>query len=158
MNKYKKQQGAVLLIGIILLLVITIIGVSAVSVSNIKTQVSGNGMFMMLTYQGAESALVKSLSGGSEINLKNAANLGIGVPYTVPNSFFTEPSEIVSGGVTLSQKATVTNLGVYPCPVTNVANGVSNCYIFETDAQAHLVSTGARARHIEGRAIQQIGN
>lgn len=154
----KQQRGAVLLIGIILLLVITIIGVSAVSMSSIKTQVAGNSMFTMLTYQGAESALVKSLSPGSEKSMKEAMKKGIGVSYQLPSNYFTTSSESVSGGATLSQRSSVTALGSLPCPLTEVAYGVGNCYIFETDAQARLVATGARARHIEGRSTQVLRN
>ena len=155
MNK-QKQHGAVLLIGIILLLVITIIGVSAVSMSSIKTQVAGNSMFTMLTYQGAESALVKSLSPGAEKSMKEAMELGIGVAYQLPKNYFTAPVETVSGGASLSQESSVTALGSLPCPITEVAYGVGNCYIFETDAQARLISTSARARHIEGRSTQSL--
>lgn len=156
MKTNKKQQGAVLLIAIILLLLITIVGVSAVSISGIKTQIAGNSMFTMLTYQGAESALIKTLSGQAQKTMKKAAELGAGVPYKVPNAYFT-PVEVVSAGVILSQEATVTSLGKLPtCPITFVANSSGACYLFETDAQARLNSTGARARHVEGRVAQEL--
>ena len=97
------------------------------------------------------------MSAGSEINLKSAAELGVRIPYAVPKRFFTAPTEVVSGGAILSQNASVTNLGLQdPCPIIDVANSAGSCYVFETDAQAHLLSTGARARHIEGRAVQQL--
>jgi len=150
----KQQQGAVLFIAIALLLVITIVGISTVSISGIKTQVAGNSMFTMLTYQGAESALAKSLIGGVEKSMKRASELGQGNPYSIPENVFNSPSEAVSfsGAVTLTQEATVTSLGMGPCPITMVANGVGNCLLFETKAQARLDATGARAFHIEGRA------
>ena len=149
----KQQQGAVLFIAIALLLVITIVGVSTVSISGIKTQVAGNSMFTMLTYQGAESALAKSLIGGVEKSMKKASELGQGNPYSIPGTVFNSPSETVSSsGVTLTQEATVTSLGMGPCPITMVANGVGNCLLFETKAKARLDSTGARAFHVEGRA------
>lgn len=100
----KQQQGAVLFIAIILLLLITIIGVSAVGVTGIKTQIAGNSMFTMLTYQGAESALVKTLSGEAQKTMGKASELGVGVPYRVPNDYFT-PTEAVSGGAILTQQA-----------------------------------------------------
>lgn len=152
MNIYKKQQGAVLLIAIILLLVITIVGVSSVSISGIKVQVAGNSMFTMLTYQGAESALAKSVSGSAQENLKKAQKAGVGNPSKVDSSYFNAPSEVVSGGVTLSQEATVTSLGKQACPIASLASSVGTCYVFETNAQAFLNSTGARAHHVEGRA------
>lgn len=159
MKTLKKQQGAVLFFAIGLLLIITIIGVSTVSISGIKTQVAGNSMFTMLTYQGAESALAKSLSGGAKLSMIKAAELGVGNPYTVPDSVFNSPSEVVSGGVTLSQKATVTKLNLLvQCPPSALANSAGDCYIFETDAQARLNSTGARAFHVEGWASRKLSN
>jgi len=150
MKSYKKQEGAVLFIAIALLLVITIVGISTVNVSGMKTQVAGNSMFTMLTYQGAESALAKSLLGGVEKSMREASTLGQNNPYTVPSAVFT-PAESV-GSVTLTQEATVKLLGTAPCPIAMIANGVGNCLLFETRAQAHLSSTRANALHIEGRA------
>ena len=158
MKTLKKQQGAVLFIAIALLLIITIVGVSSVSISGMKTQIAGNSMFTMLTYQGAESALAKSLSGGAKLSMTKAAELGVGVPYDVPNDVFT-PAEVVSGGVTLSQKATVTRLDILiQCPPSALANSAGLCYIFETNAQARLNSTGAKASHAEGWAPGKLTN
>ena len=158
MKTLKKQQGAVLFIAIGLLLIITIVGISSVSISGMKTQIAGNSMFTMLTYQGAESALAKSLSGGAKLSMTKAAELGVGVPYDVPNAVFT-PAEVVSGGVTLSQKATVTKLDILiQCPPSALANSAGLCYIFETNAQARLNSTGAKASHAEGWAPGKLKN
>ncbi len=159
MKEYKKQQGAVLLIAIILLLLITILGVSAVNISGIKTQIAGNSMFTMLTFQGAESALAKSLSGSAKLSMKKAAELGTGVPYHVPASVFNSPAEVVSAGVTLSQQATVTKLNMLvQCPPSALANSAGLCFVFETNAQASLNSTGARALHTEGWAPGKLKN
>jgi len=158
MKTLKKQQGAVLFIAIGLLLIITIVGISSVSISGMKTQIAGNSMFTMLTYQGAESALAKSLSGGAKLSMTKAAELGVGVPYDVPNAVFT-PAEVVSGGVTLSQEATVTKLDILiQCPPSALANSAGLCYIFETNAQARLNSTGAKASHAEGWAPGKLKN
>ena len=159
MKTLKKQQGAVLFIAIGLLLIITIVGISSVSISGMKTQIAGNSMFTMLTYQGAESALAKSLSGGAKLSMTKAAELGVGVPYNVPNSVFNTPAEVVSGGVTLSQEATVTKLDILvQCPPSALANTAGLCYIFETNAQARLNSTGAKAFHTEGWAPGKLTN
>jgi len=152
MKIQKKQQGAVLFVAIALLLIITIVGVSTVSITGIKTQVAGNSMFTMLTYQGAESALLKSLTGGVEKSMREASKNGINNPYSIPAAVFQPGEAVSSSGVTLSQEATVTSLGMGPCPISNIANGSGKCLLFETRAQARLNSTGARALHVEGRA------
>ena len=69
----KKQVGATLLMAIIFLLLITIVGVSSVSSTLIKTQVAGNSIFSMLVYQGAESTLAKSVSNKEKATLNLTA-------------------------------------------------------------------------------------
>lgn len=51
------QQGAALLWGIVLLLVLTIIGVAAARMGVMDTKIVGNEMTSMVTYQASESAL-----------------------------------------------------------------------------------------------------
>lgn len=147
----RKQKGVVLLVAIVLLLVITIIGVTAVNSSGIKVQVAGNSMFSMLVYQGAESTLAKSVTGKAQANIERAAQIRP-ASYDVASSSL--PLEDVHGGGQISSKATVTSIGVYKCPVVNgVANSSKfNCEIFEINAQSQLLSTAASARHLEGRA------
>ncbi|WP_020393828.1 pilus assembly PilX family protein [Thiolinea disciformis] len=52
-----RQQGAALLWGMVLLLVLTVIGVAAARMGVTDTKIVGNEMSAMLTYQDAESLL-----------------------------------------------------------------------------------------------------
>ena len=145
----KKQQGVVLIVALIMLLVITIIGVSAVSRSSIGTQVAGNSMYSMLVYQGAESAIARSMTGTNQKNIKAAA---IASPLDISTQL---PAEAVTGGGTMVSRGTVSAIGKFDCPiVSGMASSSSiKCNMFEVDIQTNLAATAANAKHAEGRAI-----
>ena len=148
----KKQEGMVLIVALIMLLLITFLGVSAVNRSGISTQVSGNSMYSMLVYQGAESTLARSVSNEDLSNLA-AAILVRPVDYAVPVLYL--PDETVTGGGTINSSATIAYQGRYGCPISsNVATStLFDCQIYDIDARSKLKSTGAKGRHIEGKAI-----
>ena len=145
----KKQQGVVLIVALIMLLVITVIGVSAVKRSSIGTQVAGNSIYSMLVYQGAESAIARSMTGGAEKNIKDAATTS---PLNISAQL---PAEKVTGGGTMVSKGAVTSVGKFPCPiVSNMANSNTiQCAIYEVNIDTNLAATAANAEHAEGRAL-----
>jgi len=152
MINFKKQNGAVLLISIVFLLVITILGVSAVNSSTTKTQVAGNSMFTMLVYQGAESALEKSAS-NADLSVLNATIAVDPIPYDVPSDYL--PDEKIASGGTLTSNSVVVFNGGSACPFAS-GLGTSTkikCNYFQIDAQSRLTSTNARDSHIKGLAI-----
>jgi type IV pilus assembly protein PilX len=153
MMNYKKQQGAVLLVSIILLLVITIIGISAVNSSGIKTQVAGNSIYTMLVYQGAESALAKTASDSDLFNLAEALLKSPG-SHTVDAAFYLPPENIAAGG-TLISNADISYDGIFGCPAASgmATSTTIDCQIFKVDAVSRLKLTNARDRHIQGIAI-----
>ena len=147
----KKQQGVVLIVALIMLLVVTIIGVSAVSRSSIGTQVAGNSMSSMLVYQGAESAIARSMTGKDQNNIKAAA---IASPLDLDISAQL-PAEVVTGGGKMNSKGTVSSIGEFDCPiVSGMASSSSiKCDMYEVNIQTNLAATAANAKHTEGRAI-----
>ena len=102
--KNNRQQGMALVIAMIMLLLITILGVSAVRMSTLNTQVAGNSIFAGLVFQGAESALSRSLSSKDWSNLPAAATAH-GADVNVHSSYF--PNEAVSGGAILNSSGTI---------------------------------------------------
>jgi type IV pilus assembly protein PilX len=52
-----KQQGAILVTSLLLLLVLTVIGVSVMQMTRMQERMAGNSRDMNLAFQGAESAL-----------------------------------------------------------------------------------------------------
>lgn len=148
----KKEQGMVLIVALIMLLLVTILGVSAVNRSGISTQVSGNSMYSMLVYQGAESTLARSVSNEDLSNLA-AAILARPAEYSVPVLYL--PDETVTGGGTVTSTATISYQGRYDCPISSgvATSTLFDCQIYDIDARSKLKSTGAKGHHVEGKAI-----
>ncbi len=153
----KKQQGAVLLIAMVFLIVITIIGVNAVSSSSIKTQVVGNNMSSMLVYTGAESALAKSASNADVKNLKDALPPFFPATFPVPATYLPDEN-IAPGGVLISTSNITFVGGGQKCPVGGSGMAISSimkCKIWTVDAETRLKATNAKDRHLQGIAIVQ---
>ncbi len=149
-----KQQGVALVMALIMLLVITVLGVSSVRMSNLDTQVSGNSMYSSMVFQGAESALGKVVLDTDWSNISLAATAR-GVVKTVPANYF-NPAETVTAGATLDSTASITFEGLLDAPVLNgIANSTEFSYqVFSISAQSRLATTSASDRHTEGRAAQ----
>ncbi len=149
----KHQQGVALVISLIMLLVITVLGVSAVRMSSLDTQIAGNSIYSILVFQGAESALSRSASTKNWFNLITPAS-----DRTLDSKIAAEnfPAEDVIGGGKLNSSGSVKYETVLNGPVFNgVANSSEfNYQVFRFSAQSRLVSTGASDRHTEGRAVQ----
>lgn len=56
-NIHHKQQGVVLVIGLLMLLVITLVGVTAMSGTTVNERMTANSQFQSLSFQAAESAI-----------------------------------------------------------------------------------------------------
>ena len=148
----KKQKGMVLIVALIMLLMITVLGVAAVNRSNVGTQVAGNSMTSMLVYQGAETGIAKTFTGGKEINVFRSKD-SHPILHKVPDAEL--PADVVAKGVTMKSRATVESVGDYDCPIiTGLANSNDfRCDTYEADIITNLLATSAKARHLEGRAL-----
>ena len=146
-TKKIKQQGMTLVLAMIMLLVITAIGVNAVKLSTSETLIANNDTLTMLAYQGAESAIVVSATSKNLHYVKGAAILA-GAAQIV-----TVADEEVTNGVKLVSTSNVSYLKTGNCPaISGVANSADyDCHYFEIDANSAVM--GAKARHIEGKAI-----
>ncbi len=148
-----KQQGMALVMALIMLLLITILGVSSVRMSSNDTQISGNSIYSVLVFQGAESALSRSTSNDNHFNLIAPAT-NRGTPSTIAATNF--PAEDVIGGGKMNSSGTIEFEGILNGPVFNsFANSSEfNYQVFRVSAQSSLAATAARDRHTEGRAVQ----
>ncbi|MEE9444272.1 MAG: pilus assembly PilX N-terminal domain-containing protein [Cocleimonas sp.] len=144
----KYQSGMTLVIAMILLLVITGVGVSAVKMSKSDTLASGNSVLSMLVFQGAESTLVNVASFQNLYHLNITANAS-SKTHNVTNL----PTEQIMGGGTLSSSASMSYEGLYKCPIiSGMANSTDyQCQVFQINAKTE--SFGAVANHTEGKAI-----
>lgn len=146
-----KQKGIALLMSLVMLLLITVIGVGAVRLSMSDTQIAGNSIYSSLVFQGAESALNRSLSNSNLFELDDAA-----LNRTISHDIEGLDEEQVIGGGTLNSAATIKYEGVMASPQINtLANSSKFKYqVFKVTAESRLQGTGAKDTHSEGRAIQ----
>lgn len=67
----RNQQGAALVIGLVLLLVITVLGVSGMNSATVQMMMAGNKQFTESAFQAAETGIDRALLAG-EFNTKTA--------------------------------------------------------------------------------------
>ncbi|MCK5896667.1 MAG: hypothetical protein KAG20_07665 [Cocleimonas sp.] len=147
-----KQQGSVLIWSIIILLILTMIGLSAVKTAGIGSQITGNSLFSMLVFQGAESALAKTA------NIHYTTMAENNVPTRVIDVPSLDlPDESASNG-SLRSTVNIAWGGYRKCPITSFAVSMSvskraggvACQHFDVAVQTALRGTGARTNHTLG--------
>jgi Tfp pilus assembly protein PilX len=149
-----KQQGAVLIWSIVILLILTIVGLSAIKTAGIGTKITGNSLFSMFVFQGAESAL------GKTANIYYTTQAVNNLPsreIAVPSGDL--PAEMAAQGK-LNSSVNVKWTGYQRCPITSfaVSNSVASkaggiaCQHSDINAKTNLSGTGARANHMLGVA------
>ena len=146
-NLQSKQQGAVLIWSVVILMILTMVGISAVKMSGISTQITGNSIFSMLVFQGAESSLSKTTKiHYIKMAIEKTPNKKIDVPV------LDLPDENASKGK-LKSKVNVTWKGYQGCPINSSAySTIQKCHYFDIEAKTSLSGTGARTDHILGVA------
>lgn len=144
-----KQQGVALVMALIMLLLVTILGVSAVRMSSIDTQVAGNTILSMLVFQGAESAIGKSVT--QENLIAPATNKNVASTITNPSL----AGETVTKGAVMNSAAIVKYDKRLSSPQVNfVANSTDWDYqVFKFTANSSINATGVRDQHIEGIGV-----
>ncbi|MEB4592383.1 PilX N-terminal domain-containing pilus assembly protein [Candidatus Thiothrix sp. Deng01] len=153
----KNQRGSVLLWGMVILLTLTVIGFAATRMASVDNKIAGNQMMYMLTFEGADTMLRRSIS---LYNVMQTAQSG-----TSPSEYSKDKvkvlqlsnfAENISGINAAGQTAMGEEEGCPPLKgvamtteMTPDAGGIA-CRVFTTDASASLTGTGARSRHSEG--------
>lgn len=75
-NKAKNEEGSVLVVALLILVLLTIIGISATTTTNIELQIAGNEKFHKIAFYHADSGVYTTpklisacIDSGSEINI-----------------------------------------------------------------------------------------
>ncbi|MCP4275820.1 MAG: hypothetical protein GY779_05645 [Gammaproteobacteria bacterium] len=84
-----KQSGVALVVSLVLLLIITVLSISAMRSTNIDTKISINHQFKQMSFQAAESALARLLGPDPGGNL----------PVATPGAFAGNANYFTSAGV-----------------------------------------------------------
>ena len=127
----KLQAGAALIVALILLLVITMLGISAVSTSRLEILMAGNSQFSQQAFQAAESAIEAEIALG---DLSTSLNRSSAYNYPNNASANTQTNYVIAGEV----------------PAGGYSLGASfKAYHFETDATG-TAPRNATSRHRQG--------
>lgn len=149
-NSMNSQEGSVLLWGLVILLTLTVIGVSAARMGVTDIRIAGNQIFGAMTYQSAESALQRVRKEDDRLYYIKKTD------ETVSDVESWDFTETVNDGETNSA-VTISMAGSIQCPPVEGAAGsvemVSDsysCLLYTVDSRARLAGTGARSRHSMG--------
>ena len=107
----KKQQGITLIVALILLLIMSLIGISTMSSSNMQKNIAGNQQRKAIARLNAESAL-RQAENFLEINYKKPSEQEILLDFSAPNYPYLYVSQNDSDALAnLAQSATWSNMG-----------------------------------------------
>jgi hypothetical protein len=156
-----RQQGAVLIVSLLMLIVLTIIGISALTNSGMETRMAHNFQHSQIVFQAAETSIDKVLVAGTSVDnpfyveandpMVTSMSKGIDDTTTAVTYSSTEldPADHL-GEASISSTNTVVYKAVGNCPGTSFGELV--CHKFEVISAANIVATGARATHTLGFA------
>ncbi len=147
-----KQSGMALVMALIMLLLVTILGVSAVKNSALDTQIAGNSIYTSLAFQAAESAIGRSIA--QENILDPATNRT--VEFDITGAYINPAGETINAGTAVVSKGKTQFDGILEGPVINgVANSSEFKYqVIKFNAESTIKATSVKDEHTEARAVQ----
>lgn len=142
MKIIKNQQGASLVIALVILLVITILGISSVRLSSQDLIIASNEQQQMMVHQAAESA---------KKQVVNFYNVYKWIDdQTLPNTMTQQlNSGNVQSDITISRGATYTCFGQAGA-ANSVGIGTNKCRVYTFSINSQLLGTGARTQLFKG--------
>ena len=147
----KKQSGAILVVGLVLLLVLTVLGISTMSTASLELSMSGNDQFAENAFQLAET--------GIDVAFANL-NAGVGVPPPLNPGIcppFNAPVADAQMGGSVSTRLCFS--GDIPDLSGSSSIGKIRQYHYQVDSQAVAfgganTQNGASSLHQQGLFIQ----
>jgi len=124
-NCYRTQSGVVLVISLIILLLLTIIGLSAMQTTSLEEKMAGNLRDKSLAFQMAESAL-RAAEVGLPIVSSAFTNTGTGSSGlgSFGYGFYTDTPTISMADTDVSNDSFWMNNPVATSPITGLGNGI----------------------------------
>lgn len=144
-----KQQGAALIVGLVLLLAMTLVAVTAMKASALDEKLTANSQYKMITYHGAESGL------------EQAWDQGVGpLPATTAGAVSTATlsTPTVASGVAGADVAIQVNESYQGRVENPMVPGYSldsdyTGYFFDINSTARLDAANARSTHRSGAVV-----
>ena len=149
------------MVSLMILLIMTIIGVSAISSTNLEERMAQNYQNVAITFEAAESAINKVIDaanpGGTGTNsnpfydsatdpIVAAVNKGIGDTTTVVNDDMDPYGHLVNA--TLTTSSTVVYNGTGNCPGMSI--GTIICHYFDISTNASMAEVNSNTTHVQG--------
>lgn len=146
-SSYIKQQGSVLMWGLVILLVMTVLGIAGAKMATTDVKIAGNEIFRVLSYQAAESTIERS----TDLFFQNKA------AESVTKSDIIGPftDEALGGAVEskakvlMSKKVTCGQLKDLAMSVAMSADDY-DCRLFDIEVEARVAGTSAKSTHALG--------
>jgi len=160
MNNRHKQKGIVLIVSLIILLVLSMVSISAMSHSTMGERMTNNFQQDMISFQASETGISRVINDadpggdGTSINLSYsevtdplfiAITAGIDVPQNAVHN--TDPLNNVPVAVQ-TQTAVTYKRDSQMCPGMSVGSQI--CAQFEVAANTDIGGVATGARHIQG--------
>jgi hypothetical protein len=150
----RSQQGFVLIVSLLILMVITMIGVTAVSTSTLEGRMAHNLLHSMYAFQAAESAIEDTIRAGNPFDPDYviavdptliAFNTAAATVYNPPMAVYQAPitNAIITAPSTVSQSGPGN-----VCP--GYSAGEYMCIPFLINTIATIDTSNASANHIQG--------
>jgi len=148
----KNQQGATLITALMMLLVMTILGISAIKMSSISILIAGNDQQKLMLMQETETTLNNLTTPGKlidpliheEVNGEKAQFDALTKEYLVPNPFKSNMTE------------TITDMdNLYSCEgfdgkAVSIGSDVPPCHLYDFNVNAVSQSSRARVERSRG--------
>jgi len=148
----KRQQGAVLLVGLLILLLATMISVSALNNSNLQEKMASNAQNLNRAYQSAQGAIdhqVAAIQAGTTSMLSDAIVQAQSGSPTWPTTTFT-----LTGDSSVTTSLTIKYRGTTIATGGSLPSGEDTTQlpttIFELDSTATMNSTNAASHLVQG--------
>lgn len=143
-NNIKQQSGAVLIISLLMLVVLTLLGVTAMSSSTMGEKMSANNMNYNAAFHASESAVEAALDDAS--SLAQAINSAAPVTITVD-----------LGDPNISTSADVTYLGSGIALGFSLGQNSSSFSSYRFDATGTAIKNNVGAKTITSQGVHRVG-
>ena len=142
-----QQQGFVLIVSLLVLLVITMIGVTALSTATLEGRMAYNQQHAMYAFQAAESAIEDTVRASNP----QAPGYDIATDPIITSSFYPSmqsySAPLTNAEITATVTVSQVNNGAI-CPGFSLE--LYSCPTFEMDTRVTIDKSNATANHIQG--------
>ena len=156
----RNQSGAVLVVSLLILVVMTVIGVSSIGTSNLEERISKNFELGVITFQASESAINNVMKASTETDpdydedtdyLLEASRAGLDDTSTVV-SYDMDPYDKL-GDASLDVNATVVYSKFGGCMMSGDSLGTTaavQCDYYEIRSKAEVSANASQSLHVQG--------